>query len=124
MNRLFALDGMPIRSPVRTTVNRESPGNEMGLPPVVGWPLEGLPLFLFHHCVWATYRLIGRHMARLSTVDCVKAIMLRSDSGYPCPLWASSVSFWGIQLVSVGIVGEYVGTTYKESEAAAVPSLT
>ncbi|WP_254774086.1 hypothetical protein [Marinobacter sp. AC-23] len=80
--------------------------------------LEGLTSFSVSPLRWAT--VIGLIAASMGAVFgvwiVVKALMLGdATSGYPSLV--AIISFLGgIQLMSVGIVGEYVGKTYIESK--------
>ncbi|WP_417517951.1 glycosyltransferase family 2 protein [Marinobacter sp.] len=118
MKGLFAWVGMPTRIIQYDREPRVAGETKWDYPGLVGLALEGLTSFSVSPLRWAT--LIGLIAATMGAVFglwiVVKAIMLGdATSGYPSLV--AIISFLGgIQLISVGIVGEYVGKTYMESK--------
>ncbi|PCM45998.1 glycosyltransferase family 2 protein [Marinobacter sp. ANT_B65] len=118
MKGLFAWVGMPTRIIQYDREPRVAGETKWDYPGLVGLALEGLTSFSISPLRWAI--LIGLIAASMGSVFglwiVVKAIMLGdATSGYPSLV--AIISFLGgIQLMSVGIVGEYVGKTYIESK--------
>jgi len=118
MKGLFAWVGMPTRIIQYDREPRVAGETKWDYPGLVGLALEGLTSFSVSPLRWAI--LIGLIAASMGAVFglwiVVKAIMLGdATSGYPSLV--AIISFLGgIQLMSVGIVGEYVGKTYIESK--------
>jgi len=87
-------------------------------PGLVGLALEGLTSFSTSPLRWATGAgLIAATVGALFGAWIVLKATLLGDatSGYPS-LVAIITFLGGIQLLSVGIVGEYVGKTYVETK--------
>jgi glycosyltransferase involved in cell wall biosynthesis len=118
MKGLFAWIGMPTRIIQYDREARVAGETKWDYPGLVGLALEGLTSFSVSPLRWAT--VIGLIAASIGAIFglwiVVKAIMLGDAvSGYPSLV--AIISFLGgIQLMSVGIVGEYVGKTYMESK--------
>ncbi|WP_372965358.1 glycosyltransferase family 2 protein [Marinobacter sp.] len=118
MKGLFAWVGMPTQVIQYDREPRAAGETKWDYPGLVGLALEGLTSFSVSPLRWAT--VIGLIAASLGAVFgawiVVKALMLGdATSGYPSLV--AVISFLGgIQLISVGIVGEYVGKTYMESK--------
>jgi len=118
MKGLFAWIGMPTQVIQYDRESRVAGETKWDYPGLVGLALEGLTSFSISPLRWAT--VIGLIAASMGAVFglwiVVKAIMLGdATSGYPSLV--AIISFLGgIQLMSVGIVGEYVGKTYMESK--------
>ncbi|WP_417521607.1 glycosyltransferase family 2 protein [Marinobacter sp.] len=118
MKGLFAWIGMPTQVIQYDREPRASGETKWDYPGLVGLALEGLTSFSISPLRWAT--LIGLIAASMGALFgawiVVKALMLGdATSGYPSLV--AIISFLGgIQLMSVGIVGEYVGKTYMESK--------
>ncbi|SOB75485.1 Glycosyltransferase involved in cell wall bisynthesis [Marinobacter sp. LV10R510-11A] len=118
MKGLFAWIGMPTRIIQYDREARVAGETKWDYPGLVGLALEGLTSFSVSPLRWAT--VIGLIAASMGAIFglwiVVKAIMLGDAvSGYPSLV--AIISFLGgIQLMSVGIVGEYVGKTYMESK--------
>jgi glycosyltransferase involved in cell wall biosynthesis len=118
MKGLFAWVGMPttiIEYDRALRASGESKWDYLGL---VGLALEGLTSFSVSPLRWAT--IVGLLAASIGGLFgvwiVVKTIILGDPTdGYPSLI--ALISFLGgIQLVSVGIVGEYVGKTYIETK--------
>jgi len=118
MKGLFAWIGMPTQVIQYDREPRAAGETKWDYAGLVGLALEGLTSFSVSPLRWAT--LIGLIAASMGAVFgvwiVVKALMLGdATSGYPSLV--AIISFLGgIQLMSVGIVGEYVGKTYMESK--------
>lgn len=118
MKGLFAWIGMPTQVIQYDRDARVAGETKWDYPGLVGLALEGLTSFSISPLRWAT--VIGLIAASMGAVFglwiVVKAVMLGdATSGYPSLV--AIISFLGgIQLMSVGIVGEYVGKTYIESK--------
>ncbi|WP_323751890.1 glycosyltransferase family 2 protein [Marinobacter sp.] len=118
MKGLFAWIGMPTQVIQYDREPRAAGETKWDYPGLVGLALEGLTSFSVSPLRWAT--LIGLIAASMGAAFgvwiVVKALMLGdATSGYPSLV--AMISFLGgIQLMSVGIVGEYVGKTYMESK--------
>lgn len=118
MKGLFAWIGMPTQVIQYDREPRAAGETKWDYTGLVGLALEGLTSFSVSPLRWAT--LIGLIAASMGAIFglwiVVKALMLGdATSGYPSLV--AIISFLGgIQLVSVGIVGEYVGKTYMESK--------
>lgn len=118
MKGLFAWIGMPTQIIQYDREARVAGETKWDYPGLVGLALEGLTSFSVSPLRWATViGLVAASMGALFGVwIVVKALMLGdATSGYPSLV--AIISFLGgIQLMSVGIVGEYVGKTYMESK--------
>lgn len=118
MKGLFAWIGMPTRVIQYDREPRAAGETKWDYPGLVGLALEGLTSFSVSPLRWAT--IIGLIAASIGGMFglwiVVKALMLGdATSGYPSLV--AIISFLGgIQLVSIGIVGEYVGKTYLEAK--------
>ncbi|MBL1273741.1 MAG: glycosyltransferase family 2 protein [Oceanospirillales bacterium] len=118
MKGLFAWIGMPTQVIQYDREPRAAGETKWDYPGLVGLALEGLTSFSVSPLRWAT--MIGLIAASMGAVFgvwiVVKALMLGdATNGYPSLV--AIISFLGgIQLMSVGIVGEYVGKTYMESK--------
>ena len=118
MKGLFAWVGMPTTIIEYDRALRAAGESKWDYPGLVGLALEGLTSFSVSPLRWAT--LVGLLAASVGGLFgfwiVAKAIMLGDPTdGYPSLI--ALISFLGgIQLVSVGIVGEYVGKTYIESK--------
>ncbi len=118
MKGLFAWIGMPTGIIQYDREPRVAGETKWDYPALVGLALEGLTSFSVSPLRWAT--IIGLVAASIGALFgvwiVVKALMLGdATSGYPSLV--AIISFLGgIQLMSVGIVGEYVGKTYMESK--------
>jgi len=116
MKGLFAWIGMPTQVIQYDREPRAAGETKWDYPGLVGLALEGLTSFSVSPLRWAT--MIGLIAASIGGVFglwiVAKALMLGdATSGYPSLV--AIISFLGgIQLVSIGIVGEYVGKTYLE----------
>lgn len=118
MKGLFAWIGMPTQVIQYDREPRAAGEAKQDYPGLVGLALEGLTSFSVSPLRWAT--VIGLIAASMGAVFglwiVAKAIILGdATSGYPS-LMAIISFLGGIQLMSVGIVGEYVGKTYMESK--------
>ena len=107
MKGLFAWIGLPTRVIQYDREPRAAGETKWDYPGLVGLALEGLTSFSVSPLRWAT--VIGLWIV-------IKAMMLGdATSGYPSLV--AIISFLGgIQLLSIGIVGEYVGKTYLETK--------
>lgn len=118
MKGMFAWIGMPTRVIQYDRETRAAGETKWDYPGLVGLALEGLTSFSVSPLRWAT--IIGLIAATIGALFgvwiVVKAMMLGdATSGYPSLV--AIISFLGgIQLVSIGIVGEYVGKTYMETK--------
>ncbi len=118
MKGLFAWIGMPTQVIQYDREPRVAGETKWDYPGLVGLALEGLTSFSVSPLRWAT--TIGLIAASVGALFglwiVVKALMLGdATSGYPSLV--AIISFLGgIQLVSIGIVGEYVGKTYVETK--------
>lgn len=118
MKGLFAWIGMPTQVIQYDRECRVAGETKWDYPALVGLALEGLTSFSVSPLRWAT--MIGLIAASMGAIFglwiVVKALMLGdATSGYPSLV--AIISFLGgIQLMSIGIVGEYVGKTYIESK--------
>ncbi len=118
MKGLFAWIGLPTRVIQYDREPRAAGETKWDYPGLVGLALEGLTSFSVSPLRWAT--VIGLFAASIGALFglwiVVKALMLGdATSGYPSLV--AIVSFLGgIQLLSIGIVGEYVGKTYLETK--------
>ncbi|MCK0107246.1 glycosyltransferase family 2 protein [Marinobacter sp. S0848L] len=118
MKGLFAWIGMSTQVIQYDREPRAAGETKWDYPGLVGLALEGLTSFSVSPLRWAI--LIGLIAASMGAVFgvwiVVKALMLGdATSGYPS-LMAMISFLGGVQLMSVGIVGEYVGKTYMESK--------
>lgn len=118
MKGLYAWIGMPTQVIQYDREARAAGETKWSYPALVGLALEGLTSFSVSPLRWAT--MIGLIAATLGGVFglwiVIKALMFGdATSGYPSLI--AIISFLGgIQLISIGIVGEYVGKTYMESK--------
>ena len=118
MKGLFAWVGMPTTIIEYDRALRAAGESKWDYPGLVGLALEGLTSFSVSPLRWAT--LVGLLAASIGGLFgvwiVVKAIMLGDPTdGYPSLI--ALISFLGgMQLLSIGIVGEYVGKTYIESK--------
>lgn len=118
MKGLFAWIGMPTQVIQYDREPRVAGETKWDYPGLVGLALEGLTSFSISPLRWAT--AIGLLAASIGALFglwiVVKALMLGdTTSGYPSLV--AIISFLGgIQLLSIGIVGEYVGKTYVETK--------
>lgn len=118
MKGLFAWVGMPTTVIQYDREPRAAGQTKWDYPGLVGLALEGLTSFSVSPLRWATG--MGLLAATLGTLFglwiVIKATMLGdATSGYPS-LVAIITFLGGIQLLSIGIVGEYVGKTYMEAK--------
>jgi len=118
MKGLFAWVGMPTivlqydREPRATGVTK------LNYQKLIGLALEGLTSFSISPLRWATgLGLITATLGALFGLWVVMKAILVGDTttGYPS-LVAVITFFSGVQLLSIGIVGEYVGKTYVETK--------
>ena len=118
MKGLFAWVGMPTTIIEYDRAPRAAGESKWDYPGLVGLALEGLTSFSISPLRWATLAgLIAASVGGLFGIWIVlKAILLGDPTdGYPSLI--AIVSFLGgVQLLSVGIVGEYVGKTYIETK--------
>ncbi|UZD67306.1 glycosyltransferase family 2 protein [Marinobacter sp. AN1] len=118
MKGLFAWIGLPTRVIQYDREPRAAGETKWDYPGLVGLALEGLTSFSVSPLRWAT--AIGLFAASVGALFglwiVIKAMMLGdATSGYPSLV--AIISFLGgIQLLSIGIVGEYVGKTYLETK--------
>lgn len=118
MKGLFAWIGLPTQVIQYDREPRAAGDTKWDYPGLVGLALEGLTSFSVSPLRWAT--TIGLLSASVGALFglwiVVKALMLGdATNGYPSLV--AIISFLGgIQLLSIGIVGEYVGKTYMESK--------
>jgi glycosyltransferase involved in cell wall biosynthesis len=118
MKGLFAWIGMPTRVIQYDREPRAAGETKWDYPGLIGLALEGLTSFSVSPLRWAT--IIGLFAASIGALFglwiVIKALMLGdATSGYPSLV--AIISFLGgIQLLSIGIVGEYVGKTYMETK--------
>lgn len=118
MKGLFAWIGLPTRVIQYDREPRAAGETKWDYPGLVGLALEGLTSFSVSPLRWAT--VIGLFAASVGALFglwiVIKAMMLGdATSGYPSLV--AIISFLGgIQLLSIGIVGEYVGKTYLETK--------
>ena len=118
MKGLFAWIGLPTRVIQYDREPRAAGETKWDYPGLVGLALEGLTSFSVSPLRWAT--VIGLFAASVGALFglwiVIKAMMLGdATSGYPSLV--AIISFLGgIQLLSTGIVGEYVGKTYLETK--------
>jgi glycosyltransferase involved in cell wall biosynthesis len=118
MKGLFAWIGMPTRVIQYDRESRAAGETKWDYPGLIGLALEGLTSFSVSPLRWAT--IIGLFAASIGALFglwiVIKALMLGdATSGYPSLV--AIISFLGgIQLLSIGIVGEYVGKTYMETK--------
>ena len=118
MKGLFAWIGLPTQGIQYDREPRAAGETKWDYPELIGLALEGLTSFSVSPLRWAT--VIGLIAASMGGAFglwiVVKAIMLGdATNGYPSLV--AIISFLGgIQLMGVGIVGEYVGKTYMESK--------
>lgn len=118
MKGLFAWIGMPTSVIQYDREPRAAGDTKWDYPGLVGLALEGLTSFSISPLRWATMvGLIAATLGALFGLWIIVKAMLLGDvtSGYPSLV--AIISFLGgIQLLSIGIVGEYVGKTYMESK--------
>lgn len=118
MKGLFAWIGLPTQVIQYDRDPRAAGDTKWDYPGLVGLAIEGLTSFSVSPLRWAT--IIGLLAASVGALFgvwiVVKAMVLGvATSGYPSLV--AIISFLGgIQLLSIGIVGEYVGKTYMESK--------
>jgi glycosyltransferase involved in cell wall biosynthesis len=118
MKGLFAWIGMPTTVLQYDRAPRAAGVTKWDYPGLVGLALEGLTSFSTSPLRWATgLGLIAATVGALFGLWIViKATMLGdATTGYPS-LVAIITFLGGIQLLSIGIVGEYVGKTYVETK--------
>jgi len=118
MKGLFAWIGMPTVVLQYDRAPRAAGVTKWDYPGLVGLALEGLTSFSTSPLRWATgVGLIAATVGALFGAWIVLKATLLGDatSGYPS-LVAIITFLGGIQLLSVGIVGEYVGKTYVETK--------
>jgi glycosyltransferase involved in cell wall biosynthesis len=118
MKGLFAWIGMPTTTIEYDRAVRAAGTSKWDYPGLVGLALEGLTSFSTVPLRWATLAgLLAASVGGFFGVWIVIKALLLGDptSGYPS-LIAMICFLGGIQLVSVGIVGEYVGKTYIETK--------
>lgn len=118
MKGLFAWVGMPTTVIQYDREPRAAGQTKWDYPGLVGLALEGLTSFSVAPLRWATGTgLLAATLGALFGLWIViKATMLGdATSGYPS-LVAIITFLGGIQLLSIGIVGEYVGKTYIEAK--------
>lgn len=118
MKGLFAWVGMPTTIIEYDRALRVAGESKWDYPGLVGLALEGLTSFSVSPLRWATIvGLLAASVGGLFGVWIIAKAMLIGDptNGYPSLI--AIISFLGgIQLVSVGIIGEYVGKTYIETK--------
>lgn len=118
MKGLFAWIGMPTQVIQYDREPRVAGETKWDYPGLIGLALEGLTSFSISPLRWATVTgLIAASIGALFGLWIViKALMLGDGtSGYPSLV--AIISFLGgIQLLGIGIVGEYVGKTYVETK--------
>lgn len=118
MKGLYAWVGMPTQVIQYDREARAAGETKWSYPALVGLALEGLTSFSVAPLRWGT--MVGLVAASLGGVFgfwiVIKALLFGdATSGYPSLI--AVISFLGgIQLISIGIVGEYVGKTYMESK--------
>lgn len=118
MKGLFAWIGMPTTVIQYDREPRAAGQTKWDYPGLIGLALEGLTSFSVSPLRWATGTgLLAATLGALFGLWIViKATMLGdATSGYPS-LVAVITFLGGIQLLSIGIVGEYVGKTYMEAK--------
>ncbi|WP_104204581.1 glycosyltransferase family 2 protein [Billgrantia saliphila] len=118
MKGLFAWIGLPTQVIQYDRDPRAAGDTKWDYPALVGLAIEGLTSFSISPLRWAT--IIGLVAASVGALFglwiVIKAMTLGvATSGYPSLV--AIISFLGgIQLLSIGIVGEYVGKAYMESK--------
>lgn len=118
MKGLFAWIGLPTQVIQYDRDPRAAGDTKWDYPALVGLAIEGLTSFSISPLRWAT--IIGLIAASVGALFglwiVIKAMTLGvATSGYPSLV--AIISFLGgIQLLSIGIVGEYVGKAYMESK--------
>lgn len=118
MKGLFAWIGLPTQVIQYDRDPRAAGDTKWDYPGLVGLAIEGLTSFSISPLRWAT--IIGLIAASVGALFglwiVIKAMTLGvATSGYPSLV--AIISFLGgIQLLSIGIVGEYVGKAYMESK--------
>ncbi len=118
MKGLFAWVGMPTVVIQYDREARVAGETKWDYPALFGLALEGLTSFSISPLRWAT--IVGLLAASIGAIFgfwiVIKALVIGdATSGYPS-LVAIISFFGGIQLTSIGILGEYVGKTYIESK--------
>lgn len=118
MKGLFAWVGMSTETIRYDRAPRAAGETKWDYPALIGLALEGLTSFSISPLRWATG--IGLLAASLGVIFglwiVIKTLLLGEvTSGYPSLV--AMISFLGgIQLLSVGILGEYVGKAYMEAK--------
>lgn len=118
MKGLFAWIGLPTQVIQYDRDPRAAGDTKWDYPGLVGLAIEGLTSFSISPLRWAT--IIGLIAASVGALFglwiVIKAMTLGiATSGYPSLV--AIISFLGgMQLLSIGIVGEYVGKAYMESK--------
>ncbi|MEQ8185355.1 MAG: glycosyltransferase family 2 protein [Marinobacter salarius] len=118
MKGLFAWIGMPTTVLPYDRAPRAAGVSKWDYPGLIGLALEGLTSFSTSPLRWATgVGLLAASMGALFGLWIVVKATLLGDvtNGYPS-LVAIITFLGGIQLLSIGIVGEYVGKTYVETK--------
>ncbi len=118
MKGLFAWIGMPTRVIQYDREPRAAGETKWDYPGLVALALEGLTSFSVSPLRWATaIGLVAASTGALFGLWIVVKALLLGDATSGYPSLVAIISFLGgIQLVSIGIVGEYVGKTYMESK--------
>jgi glycosyltransferase involved in cell wall biosynthesis len=118
MKGLFAWVGMPTVVLNYDREPRAAGTTKWSYSKLIGLALEGLTSFSISPLRWATgLGLVTATLGALFGLWIVAKAILVGDTttGYPS-LVAVITFFSGVQLLSIGIVGEYVGKTYVETK--------
>jgi glycosyltransferase involved in cell wall biosynthesis len=118
MKGLFAWVGMPSIVLQYDREPRAAGATKWSYLKLIGLALEGLTSFSISPLRWATgLGLVTATLGALFGLWIVAKAILIGDTttGYPS-LVAVITFFSGVQLLSIGIVGEYVGKTYVETK--------
>jgi hypothetical protein len=118
MKGLFAWVGMPTVVLQYDRDLRAAGETKQSYSKLIGLAFEGLTSFSISPLRWATG--LGLVTATLGAIFglwiVIKALLVGdTTAGYPS-LVAVTTFFSGVQLLSIGIVGEYVGKTYVETK--------
>jgi len=118
MKGLFAWVGMTTKVITYDRAPRAAGETKWDFPALAGLAIEGITSFSISPLRWAAFAglLAATAGAIFGAWIVTKALILGDvTSGYPS-LVAIITFLGGIQLLSIGIVGEYVGKTYMETK--------